>query len=289
MKLGRVAGIGIKVNLLFLLLAIIDVCLGLGLEVLSITVSLIMHEMAHTLVAVFSGVHITEIELLPFGGQARIEDFTGLEPENEIYIALAGPLVSLTLAGFFYFLPLVQYAKLLFTINLLLGLFNLLPALPLDGGRILRALLSIKQGYKQATQVSSHLGLLISAGLIAYGIYQAFANLNGANYIVIGVFLFWAARREQKYFAFFFMRYLVHKKAELVQKGFLPARHLASYPETPVKKVLAQSQATYYLMVVLLDREDRVIDMLSEARLIETFLTKGPQANLADCREENQA
>ncbi|WP_054692001.1 hypothetical protein [Syntrophomonas palmitatica] len=68
----------------------------------------------------------------------------------------------------------------------------------------------------------------------------------------------------------------------------MPARHLASYPETPVKKILAQSQASYYLMVVLLDRDDRVIDMLGEARLIETLLSKGPQANLADCCQDNK-
>ena len=291
MKLGKVAGIVIKINLLFLLLAGIYVYLGMGWEVLSITVSLMMHEMAHTLVAVFSRIRITEIELLPFGGQARIEDFTGLEPENEIYIALAGPLVSLSLAGLFYFLPVLYFApygRLLFNINLLLGLFNLLPALPLDGGRILRAVLSVRQGYKHATQLSARLGLLTAAALTVDGMYLSVGDLIGANYIVIGFFLFWAARREQKFLVYFFMRYLVHKKAELAHKGFLPARHLASYPETPVKKILAQSQASNYLMVVLLDREDRVIDMLGEARLIETLLSKGPQANLADCCQDNK-
>ncbi|WP_054692004.1 site-2 protease family protein [Syntrophomonas palmitatica] len=191
MKLGKVAGIVIKINLLFLLLAGIYVYLGMGWEVLSITVSLMMHEMAHTLVAVFSRIRITEIELLPFGGQARIEDFTGLEPENEIYIALAGPLVSLSLAGLFYFLPVLYFApygRLLFNINLLLGLFNLLPALPLDGGRILRAVLSVRQGYKKATQTSARLGLLTAAALTVYGIYLSVGDLIGANYIVIGVF-----------------------------------------------------------------------------------------------------
>ena len=214
-----------------------------------------------------------------------------MEPENEIFIALAGPLVSLSLAGLFYFLPVLHsgpYGRLLFNINLLLGLFNLLPALPLDGGRILRAALSVSVGYKRATQFGARLGFLFAAGLIVYGLYRAVWSLQGANYIIAGFFLFWAARREQKFLAYVFMRYLVHKKAELAQKGFLPARHLASYPETPVKKILAQSQASYYLMVVVLDHEDRVIDMLGEASLIESLFNKGPQASLADCRQDNR-
>lgn len=79
----------------------------------------------------------------------------------------------------------------MFNINLLLGLFNLLPALPLDGGRILRAVLSVRQGYKKATQTSARLGLLTAAALTVYGIYLSVGDLIGANYIVIGVFLFW--------------------------------------------------------------------------------------------------
>ncbi|HZK86712.1 MAG TPA: M50 family metallopeptidase, partial [Syntrophomonas sp.] len=141
MILGKVAGVRIRVNWLFLLLCAIYVYLGLGLEIMVIFASVLLHELSHTIMAAILGVKVAEIELLPFGGQARIDDFTGLDPDREIYIALAGPIFSLSISALLYFLPATFPFKTaqLIQINLFLGVFNLLPALPLDGGRILRA------------------------------------------------------------------------------------------------------------------------------------------------------
>ena len=95
MKFSRLLGIPIRVNPLFLLLAILYSCLGLGREIIIILAAVFLHEIAHTLVALMLGIKVAEIEILPFGGQAQIEDFTALDPSKEIYLALAGPAVSL--------------------------------------------------------------------------------------------------------------------------------------------------------------------------------------------------
>jgi len=286
MTLGRVGGVYIRVNLLFLLLAAVYVGLGLGLEILIILASLLIHEMAHTLVALLLGVKVSDIEILPFGGQARIEDITGLEPEIEIYIALAGPLVSLSLAALSYFLhfwPDSLAGIFLVRLNLGLGIFNLLPALPLDGGRILRAAISRSLGFKKATSYAALLGQIIGGGLIGSGIWISYQSLSGINLVLIGVFLFWAARREKKYLAYAFMRFLINKKAELARSGLLVSRQVVAYPSTRITRVLENVQPTHYLMTVVMDRGDNVVAMLGEARLIETLLEKGPRATLDDC------
>ncbi|MGE5391522.1 MAG: M50 family metallopeptidase [Deltaproteobacteria bacterium] len=285
MTLGRVAGVNIRVNLIFLLLAAGYAALGMGLEIIVIISSLFIHEMAHTVVAMLLGVKVSDIEILPFGGQARIEDLTGLEPEIEVYIALAGPLVSLSLAGLAYFLHFWPNSAGIFLVrlNLGLGLFNLLPALPLDGGRIMRAAMSGALGFKRATRYAALLGQVMGVGLIGAGGWFFNHNISAVNLIIIGIFLFWASHREKQYLAYAFMRFLINKKAELARTGLLESRQVVACPSTRITRILDNAQPTHYLLVVVMDGADNVVGMLGEARLIETLLEKGPRATLADC------
>ena len=286
MQVGKIAGVRIRINLFFLLLCALYIALGLTTEVLLIFGAVLVHEISHAVMALVLGVKVTEIEILPFGGQAKIEDFTSLEPDYEIYIALVGPIVSLSLAGIFYFLQAhitSPYLPLFININLFLGVFNLCPALPMDGGRILRALLSQAIGYKKATGKAAALGKLIAVIFILIGLYQVYFQKSGANYVVIGILLFWAARREGQMLVYGFMRYLVNKKGDLSKHGVLPAQQIISREDTLLKKILESTRPSYYLVVVAVDEADHLIGMRSEAELIECFFEKGPGARLRDC------
>jgi len=285
MRFARIAGIDFKVNIAFLLICLVYTLLGLGEEILLIVSAVLVHELAHTVAAVTLGVKVFEVELLPFGGQSKIEDFTGLDPEKEIYIALAGPLVSFLLAAVFSFLfPLRENAVGLFiNINLSLGGFNILPALPLDGGRVLRALLSKMLGYRRATMRAAALGKISAVLVGGYGIYLTYTTMTGANLIIIGVLLFWAAGREAKFLAYAFMRFLVNKKSELARHGFMQCQQLVARADTPVKTILDASRPSYYLTVLIVGDNDSIIAVLSEAELIECLLEKGPLSILRDC------
>lgn len=276
----------IRINLVFLLLCALYMALGFAIEVLLILVAVLVHEISHVVIALYLGVKVTEIELLPFGGQAKIEDITGIEPDYEIYIALTGPIVSVSLAGIFYFLqPSMSssYLPLFININLFLGVFNLCPALPMDGGRILRALLSKFIGYKKATRRAATLGKLIAVIFILVGCYQIYFRHSGANFAVVGILLFWAARREGQLLAYAFMRYLVNKKRELSKHGVLPAQQIISREDTLIKKILESARPSYYLVVMAVDEADHLVGMRSEAELIECFLERGPGVRLRDC------
>jgi stage IV sporulation protein FB len=233
-------------------------------------------------------VKVAEIELLPFGGQAKIEDFTGLDPDREIYIAITGPLFSFSLAGIFYFLhPLAgfNHSALLININVYLGIFNLLPALPLDGGRVLRALLSRVQGYKKATSHSAAVGKIIAAGLAVYGAWLFYERSQGINYIIISILLFWAANREGRFLAYAYMRYLVNKKSDLGKKGYLPCIQVIAQKDTLIKNILQSTRPSSYLLVMVVDEQHRIMGMLTEEELIEGIFAKGPRARLQDCRQ----
>lgn len=166
--------------------------------------SLVLHELAHALVAKAFGISVPRITLFLFGGVAEL----GEEPDtahHEFWIAIAGPAMSLALASLFWLLAValgfVSSLQVVFgylaTINLVLAVFNMLPAFPLDGGRVLRAIIWSRTGdLLAATERSTRLGELLGFGLIAIGVITLFqsAHLAGAWQILIGTFILFAAR-----------------------------------------------------------------------------------------------
>lgn len=161
-------------------------------------VSIVLHELGHALVARRFGLKTTSITLFIFGGVARLEK----DPEDgrtEFWMAAAGPLVSMFLAAIFYAVAVSgllgrassAVARYLALINFVLALFNLVPAFPLDGGRILRGLLWKTAGKARATRMASGAGTLFAFFLIAVGVFSLLREdpIAGVWYILIGWFL----------------------------------------------------------------------------------------------------
>ena len=171
---------------------------------LGLFASLILHELAHSLVARRYGLGIGGITLFLFGGVAELAD----EPESagsEFWIAVAGPAMSFALAGGFGLLALATGAEgilgtllaYLASINLILAVFNLLPAFPLDGGRVLRAWLWQRSGdMLEATRKASGAGTVLAAALMGYGVFSALAGggIGGLWLVLIGFFVLSASR-----------------------------------------------------------------------------------------------
>ena len=175
---------------------------------LGLFLSVLGHELSHALMARTEGIEIEEIVLHPFGGLARLRN----EPENpgaEFRIAVAGPAASFLFAliSFVLLLPAMRsdyptvagVLLLLCAGNLLLAVFNLFPGYPLDGGRVLRAILWKRtKDIKQATRLAGICGMLIAAVLIIFGVYMAIAPsfrsyFMGFWSVLVGLFLFDAA------------------------------------------------------------------------------------------------
>lgn len=169
--------------------------------------SLVGHELAHAITARHFGVETQNITLFLFGGVAELAH----EPEkamHEFWIALAGPLMSLGLATAFWTFaatgglvfgtgPVIEVLRYLALINLVLAIFNLLPAFPLDGGRILRAWLWQRSGdILAATETAAQSGTILAYALIALGLLGLFQGAVVAGFwqILIGLFVLAAAR-----------------------------------------------------------------------------------------------
>jgi Zn-dependent protease len=168
--------------------------------------SVLFHEMSHSLVAQHYKIKVVSITLFIFGGLARIER----EPSKaiqEFNIAIAGPLASFFLSGVFFGITQVFPSKELLGglsnflgwINLYLGVFNLLPGFPLDGGRILRAVVwGIKKDFSKATRVAGASGKIVAYAMILFGVWEAFHNqiTQGLWTAFIGWFILNAAQES---------------------------------------------------------------------------------------------
>jgi Zn-dependent protease/CBS domain-containing protein len=172
--------------------------------------SLLAHEASHTLVAVHQGIRVRAITLWLFGGVSELEG-EALTPGAEFRIAIVGPLTSLALAVVFGAAGILLHGAggtvglagsavgWLAWVNLMLGVFNLLPGAPLDGGRVLRAILWHRTGDRvRATTSAAHAGEVLGYVLVGLGALEFFAvSVFGLWFVFLGIFLLSAARAEK--------------------------------------------------------------------------------------------
>ena len=183
-KIGEFAGIGVYIHATFLLIiawVIFVYWLPTGslaqalagvVFTLSIFGCVLLHEFGHALTAKRYGIRTRDITLYPIGGVARLERMPD-EPIQELWVALAGPAVNVGIAAVVYvwlnftgtYQPISafeilegSFAQRLMMVNVILVLFNMLPAFPMDGGRVLRAILATRMEYVRATQIAAHIG-----------------------------------------------------------------------------------------------------------------------------------
>jgi Zn-dependent protease/CBS domain-containing protein len=199
LRVGRFAGIDVFVHVTFLLLvswvafvywrqgqSVVSAIAGVAF-ILAVFLCVVLHEFGHALTARRYGIKTRDIILLPIGGVARLERLP-TQPLQELWVALAGPAVNIVIAaGLFAWLKLtasfepLQTVTLttgpvlerLMAINLILVAFNMIPAFPMDGGRVLRAILATRTEYSRATQIAASIGQGIA---ILFGFIGLFYN-----------------------------------------------------------------------------------------------------------------
>lgn len=163
-------------------------------------VSVLLHELSHSLVALKNKIKVSSITLFFFGGVAQVNE-DNFTPNKELVVAIAGPIMSLFLGGLFFILSKFSgiYIAAVFSylafVNCILGSFNLIPGFPLDGGRVLRAVLWKKWGdLNRATYVAAEGGKMVAIFLIIVGVLGILFGGFNLWYILLGLFLYSIAK-----------------------------------------------------------------------------------------------
>ncbi len=217
-KIGRFSGIDLKIHATFAIIILWVIynhaVAGDGLRttveslifVLTIFTCVILHEFGHALTAKKYGIKTLDIILLPIGGVARLERMPE-DPKQELWVALAGPAVNVLIAFIIFLIlfltsspiPLINieiftgsFLAKLMALNIILVVFNMLPAFPMDGGRVLRALLALRMEYAKSTKIASKIG---KAMAILFGIIGLFSN---PFLVFIAAFVWFGANHEEK-------------------------------------------------------------------------------------------
>lgn len=221
LSLGRIAGIKVFIHWTFLILIgwIVIQSARQGQTstqilwtlafLMGIFVCVFLHEMGHSLTARRYKINTRDITLLPIGGLARFENLPE-DPKQELLVALAGPAVNLVIAALIFLglsttglldpeaLELTEingsnFLYLLLSANLILAIFNLVPAFPMDGGRAFRALLSFKFSRVKATRIAAGLGQILAIAFVFIGLFY------NPILLLIGIFIFLGAQAESSF------------------------------------------------------------------------------------------
>ncbi len=295
-KIGQFRNIGVYVHVTFLLLLVFigyshwgsgkdisDALLAVGF-VVALFFCVLLHEFGHALTAAYYGIKTRDITLLPIGGVARLERMPD-EPLQELWVALAGPMVNVVIAillGVWLIVtqtlaPLSElnvtsgpFLERLMVVNVFLVIFNMLPAFPMDGGRVLRAILAMFMDYSQATQIAAGVGQGMAFLFGLLGI------LSGNWFLVFIALFVWIGAYSESSFA--------QLKSALggipVARAMLTRFHVL-HPEHPISHVvslvIADSQHDFPVV-----EDDQVVGILNRQNLISGLKDAGPEAKVRD-------
>ena len=292
-NIGSIAGTAVRIHVTFVLfLAWIfianwvsggpDAAWSSLAFLLLLFLCVLAHEFGHIFTARAFGVATPDVTLLPIGGVARLERIPE-KPSEEFLVAIAGPLVNIAIAiilvaagadlGTRYLAvesPQVSMIDRLAAVNLFLALFNMIPAFPMDGGRVLRALLAIRLGHVRATEIAATIGQWVAFGL---GFIGLFSN---PLLIFIAIFVYLAAASEAQLVHLRAMsRGVPVSSAMMTQLARLSAdEHIDAAVET----LLRTSQSEFPVV----DGEGRLVGLLGRNELIAALKQRGPGSTVKE-------
>jgi Zn-dependent protease/predicted transcriptional regulator len=289
-KIARIAGTEVRIHLTFLLfLAWIGfsyyhvggaaAAIPGVLFVLALFGCVLLHEFGHALAARAFGIPTPDITLLPIGGVARLQRMPD-KPWQELIVAIAGPLVNVVIAALLILFlgrpadlehveqvqqPGVGMLAKLASVNVMLVLFNLIPAFPMDGGRVLRSLLVMTLPYARATQIAAGIGQALA---FVFGFVGLFTN---PMLIFVAFFIYLGAQQESA------MAQMKDLSLNL-RVAEAMVTHLVRLPpdatlEDAVEALLRTSQHEFPVV----DNDDRVLGVLTRDDLIAALKRHGPE------------
>lgn len=290
-KLGRVAGIDVHMHGTFLILLVwvgvshylqrhrlADAAAGI-VFILALFVVVVLHELGHALTARHFGIRTRDITLLPIGGVARMERMPE-DPKQEMLVALAGPAVNLALAALLStvvtptawrdvdWVGAGDFLSRLLWVNVSLALFNLIPAFPMDGGRVLRAVLAMRMRRVRATQVAARIGQALA---LVFGLVGLFSN----PFLVFIAFFVWMGAVAEASEA------LVRSAFDGIQVSHaMVTRFETLGPTDTLQRAVAHVLAGFQHDFPVVE-DGRIVGLLTRTDLVKALTEKGVGAPVA--------
>lgn len=211
-------GISWSIHPLFVVVMLASAMTGYFAELLTLFLIVLVHELGHVIAARGFGWRIREVKLLPFGGVAEVEDAGGISAKEEALVAMAGPLQNVWMGVLAWSLGALgiwdgDWGNYVAQANAMIALFNLLPIHPLDGGKLLQALLSCVFNYYRMLQITARISIALSIAMMTGAFLPLLMEGGGIqlNLLIVGTFLLMTNWTYHRHIPFLFYRFLTHR------------------------------------------------------------------------------
>ena len=238
-----------------------------------------LHEITHILVALKFGCKFYNIEFHIFGMKAELIDIDSLKENQKIIVYLSGALLNIVLAIFFYIINIKYDSSFIETsmnLNIGLAVFNLLPAYPLDGSRILEVILSKKMLFKKAQKIISIVSFSIAAlFIIISAIIYIFLHSLNLSMIIGAIIIIYITRMEEHTTMYITMSNVVKKRNKLLKNKYIENKSISVYYKQGLVNVLALVDRNKFNIFYILDDDMKLIYILNEDELIDALKVYG--------------
>jgi stage IV sporulation protein FB len=276
-------GIVWSIHPLFVIIMLGSVMTGYFAELFTLFLLVLVHEIGHVVMALSFGWTVREVKLLPFGGVVEVEEAGGVPAKEEAIVAIAGPLQNVWMGLAAWGCGQLGlwdqgWAEYVWKANLMIGLFNLLPIHPLDGGKLLQAALSYTVNYYKMLIWSARISLLFSVimligSLLPWLVYKDGIQL---NLLIVGLFLLMTNWTYHRNVPFLFYRFLMYRDRVSVQA--MTRGHIASpiivNGKQSILSVARLFRREQYHLIYMVEASSKEVKVLPEQKIVEGCLSE---------------
>ncbi len=242
--------------------------------------TVLIHELSHLLMALILGVKVYSIIVMPFGMTVRIDPKVFKTPKKEVIIALAGPISNfIILLCAYIFNYATENYYLFIVINLSLIFINLVPIPPLDGGRILRAIVIKNAGLISSAKIIRKVSVIFITVLMVLWVCLLVFFKGNMSLLVICAFLLYSLSDEKKNSDILILREMIYEKEKLKQDALIPCKTLCVHKNTPVRRVLRKLNLSTFYIITIVDDDLKILRTVTESDYISTATSVGYRAS----------
>ncbi|MCY9663760.1 M50 family metallopeptidase [Paenibacillus alginolyticus] len=284
------AGTTYRFHPLFTLIMIGSAITGYFLEAVTLFGIVLVHEFGHLAAANGFGWRVREVQLLPFGGVLIVDELGTAPTREELIVSLAGPLQHVWMILVALLMKWVDVGAsswwdYFIEANLMIGLFNLIPVMPLDGGKVMQSLLGYLLSYHNTILYTTWISMILSLAIIVIAIIQLINGHLPLNILAIGIFLLvsnWYAYRQLPYHFFRFLIGRGNRMSQLLSRGTL-AQPIVITKHRTMAETLKLFMREKYHLIYIVGETGRIQAVLPEQQLVSGYLDgKKPGSAVSD-------
>jgi stage IV sporulation protein FB len=268
----------IKINKLFIPYIILLIILGFKGSIFISLFFVILHECVHYLIAKKYGFNGLYIEIMPFGTMLNLKDLNDAEPMEDLVISLAGPIFNIFCGLVFFVINHYYNSELVSHMcltNISLGIFNLIPAFPLDGGRICRDILARRTIYKVANSIVVEVSQIIGIVFVVVFLLALMFGVNNLSIGIIGIFILYASYKEKERIVYIIMADIIKKKVRFLDKGYIENKSISINYKEDLLKAMSILDKNKYNIFIVLDDNMKCFGMMYEEEVISALKSYG--------------